>query len=211
MAELGSPQNLRPLILSKPPVDSSQGSSRHGNGECWPESILESPLRSRMSRGQTRSVHIYSILSPAGPSVHEGCRWRSVDYHRGRVLRTARGRSELRPTYGSSDPSKRRDSRLMLERTLKHLRYRYELSERALVHHAKVAADAMIGKALEIWNDALWLESASKRLAGDEQDALPFALGTEIASVRRRLNTEFPRTLAASRAHPSSSMQRSAK
>jgi HD superfamily phosphohydrolase len=33
---------------------------------------------------------------------------------------------------------------------LKHLRYRYELSERALVHHAKLAADAMIGKAIEM-------------------------------------------------------------
>lgn len=29
---------------------------------------------------------------------------------------------------------------------LKHLRYRYELSERALVHHTKLAADAMVGQ-----------------------------------------------------------------
>ena len=36
----------------------------------------------------------------------------------------------------------------------KHLRYRYELSERALVHHAKLAADAMVGKMLELWRDA---------------------------------------------------------
>lgn len=34
---------------------------------------------------------------------------------------------------------------------LKYLRYRYELSERALVHHTKLGADAMIGKALEEW------------------------------------------------------------
>ena len=32
---------------------------------------------------------------------------------------------------------------------LKHLRYRYELSERVLVHHAKLAADAMLGLMLE--------------------------------------------------------------
>jgi HD superfamily phosphohydrolase len=34
---------------------------------------------------------------------------------------------------------------------LKHLRYRYELQERALVHHAKLAADAMVGRLLEMW------------------------------------------------------------
>jgi HD superfamily phosphohydrolase len=38
---------------------------------------------------------------------------------------------------------------------LKHLRYRYELQERVLVHHAKLAADAMVGKMLELWRDAL--------------------------------------------------------
>lgn len=45
----------------------------------------------------------------------------------------------------------------------KYLRYRYELSERALVHHAKLAADAMVGKALEMWKDALWVEFAEQR------------------------------------------------
>lgn len=34
---------------------------------------------------------------------------------------------------------------------LKYLRYRYELSERALVHHAKLAADAMVGRLLEAY------------------------------------------------------------
>ncbi|MCA1681524.1 MAG: hypothetical protein LC777_22555, partial [Actinobacteria bacterium] len=34
---------------------------------------------------------------------------------------------------------------------LKYLRYRYELSERALVHHAKLAADAMIGRLFEAY------------------------------------------------------------
>jgi uncharacterized protein len=45
---------------------------------------------------------------------------------------------------------------------LKHLRYRYELQERAIVHHAKLAADSMLGKALEFWSDRLWLEEAEK-------------------------------------------------
>lgn len=48
----------------------------------------------------------------------------------------------------------------------KFLRYRYELSERALVHHAKLAADAMIGKLLEMWADVLWLTEASSAQRG---------------------------------------------
>ena len=43
---------------------------------------------------------------------------------------------------------------------LKYLRFRYELSERVLNHHAKLAADAMIGKLLEMWSDWLWIEQA---------------------------------------------------
>ena len=45
---------------------------------------------------------------------------------------------------------------------LKHLRYRYELQERAIVHHAKLAADSMLGKALEFWREGLWLEKVGK-------------------------------------------------
>lgn len=51
---------------------------------------------------------------------------------------------------------------------LKALRYRYELSERALYHHAKLCADAMLGEALERWEGAMWLQKAA-----DELDALP--------------------------------------
>lgn len=51
----------------------------------------------------------------------------------------------------------------VLSELFKYLRYRYELSERALVHHAKLAADAMVGKALEMWHDELWVEAAVAR------------------------------------------------
>lgn len=51
---------------------------------------------------------------------------------------------------------------------LKALRYRYELSERALVHHAKLAADAMLGEAIERWEWALWWEAAGKAGLLDE-------------------------------------------
>lgn len=44
----------------------------------------------------------------------------------------------------------------VISELLKFLRFRYEESERALAHKTKLAADAMIGKALAIWRDALW-------------------------------------------------------
>jgi HD superfamily phosphohydrolase len=43
---------------------------------------------------------------------------------------------------------------------LKALRYRYELTERVLVHHAKLAADAMLGEAIERWGWAVWYSEA---------------------------------------------------
>lgn len=53
---------------------------------------------------------------------------------------------------------------------LKALRYRYELSERALVHPAKLAADAMLGESIERWEWALW--SAAARCGGVFEDEL---------------------------------------
>ena len=44
---------------------------------------------------------------------------------------------------------------------LKALRYRYELTERALVHHAKLSADAMLGEAIERFEWALWLRAVN--------------------------------------------------
>jgi HD superfamily phosphohydrolase len=43
---------------------------------------------------------------------------------------------------------------------LKFLRFRYELSERVLYHHAKLSADAMLAKTLEMWSDWLWVDRA---------------------------------------------------
>jgi HD superfamily phosphohydrolase len=45
---------------------------------------------------------------------------------------------------------------------LKALRYRYELTERVLVHHAKLAADAMLGEAIERWGWAVWYSEAKR-------------------------------------------------
>lgn len=75
----------------------------------------------------------------------------------------------------------------------KYLRYRYELSERALVHPAKLAADAMVGKALEMWADSLWVELAKSRVKGKKElsgldldamrESIPTADADEIDSI----------------------------
>jgi len=73
-----------------------------------------------------------------------------------------------------SDGSERRDA---ISELLKYLRFRYELSERALVHHAKLAADAMIGKTLEMYRDALWVEhamAAHPKIRTDPSDITEF-------------------------------------
>jgi hypothetical protein len=88
---------------------------------------------------------------------------------------------------------------------LKYLRYRYELSERALVHHAKLAADAMTGKALEMWYDVIWLRHARQFLvdrhvkSGKKRGTFraPKWLGDrDIGSVRRRFETQHGSTSA---------------
>ena len=75
----------------------------------------------------------------------------------------------------------------------KFLRYRYELTERVLVHHAKVAADAMIGKMLDIWSDATWLEIARAR-HGDvfEDRAFP-----DVSDARSQLDSESSESIDA--------------
>lgn len=54
---------------------------------------------------------------------------------------------------------------------LKALRYRYELSERVLVHHAKLSADAMLGESIERWEWALWWREAQRRDLVDEVES----------------------------------------
>jgi hypothetical protein len=60
----------------------------------------------------------------------------------------------------------RRERKDTLTELLKFLRYRYELSERALSHHAKLAADAMVGKLLQLYADALWVDELERRAKG---------------------------------------------
>jgi len=52
---------------------------------------------------------------------------------------------------------------------LKYLRYRYELTERVLVHHTKLAADAMVGKALDLWLSEVQAEIAAADVQPSEE------------------------------------------
>ena len=73
-----------------------------------------------------------------------------------------------------ADGSEHRDA---ISELLKYLRFRYELSERALVHHTKLAADAMVGKTLEMYHDALWIDHAKRthpKLRADTTDITAF-------------------------------------
>lgn len=80
------------------------------------------------------------------------------------VLRVVRGQRERKDT---------------LTELLKFLRYRYELSERALAHHAKLAADAMVGKLLQLYSDALWVDELERRAREDR------ALRSDLADIKR--------------------------
>jgi HD superfamily phosphohydrolase len=73
---------------------------------------------------------------------------------------------------------------------LKALRYRYELSERVLDHHAKLAADSMLGKAVELWRDAEWLARIPLSLAeaiDEDSEAKGYAQRVELGELKDRL------------------------
>lgn len=71
---------------------------------------------------------------------------------------------------------------------VKYLRFRYELTERVLTHHAKTAADAMIGKLLEMWHDQQWLDAA----AVEHADVVASARTADVDAVQRALATRYP-------------------
>lgn len=80
----------------------------------------------------------------------------------------------------------------VISELLKALRFRYELSERVITHHTKLAADAMVGKMLELLADATWLGKAQpliERLPSDP-DPLRDANLRALRSAVRDLNEE---------------------
>lgn len=139
---------LRPLILSK---------EKHPKGYRMPEPATRYPFAADIV-GNTicadlldylKRDHVYTGL-PAEfghrfidgfyvvPSTHPYFAQKVVI----RIARAGRPRTDV------------------VSELFKFLRFRYELSERALIHHAKLSADAMVGKLLEMWHDYEWLELA---------------------------------------------------
>ena len=73
----------------------------------------------------------------------------------------------------------------VISELFKFLRYRYELSERALTQHAKLAADSMIGRMLDLWFEALRHEAAVELDPGSESGVHEPAVASEASSVAR--------------------------
>lgn len=75
---------------------------------------------------------------------------------------------------------------------VKYLRFRYELSERVLYHHAKVAADAMVGKLLEMRRDSLWIDHIAEQdaFAGIVEAHADDAGGLRVALLTRQGGAE---------------------
>jgi hypothetical protein len=137
----------RPLVLSKVKGDLAEPSQRYpfvadivGNTIC--ADLLDYLPRDHAYTGLPASLgHRFINGFYVTPSTHPQQAQRMV----------------IRISSGG------RDRRDVVSEMFKYLRYRYELSERALFHHAKLAADAMIGKLLEMWRDVLWNERAAAR------------------------------------------------
>ncbi len=98
-----------------------------------------------------------------------------------------------------------RERKDTLTELLKFLRYRYELSERALAHHAKLAADAMVGKLLQLFSDALWVDELERRTQDDPDlanDLMGVSRG-DIDELRRRANKRLKKSGLAQVTHVS--------
>jgi uncharacterized protein len=141
---------LRPLILSKEksPRDDE---SPHANPYAFVADIVGNTICADLL-DYLRRDHLYTGLPASlGHRFIDGFYVTPLDhgYYPARmvmrIVRHGRERADI------------------VSELFKYLRYRYELSERALVHHAKLAADAMIGKLLEMWGDAIWIDLARER------------------------------------------------
>ncbi len=148
--------DLRPIILSK--LEARESGSSHADDDVPPLPKISYPFAADIV-GNTISADLIDYLQRdhtfTGLPAALGHRFLEGFY----VLPDSHDEYPQRMAIRvrRQDGSERRDA---ISELLKYLRFRYELSERALVHHAKLAADAMIGKTLEMYRDALWVEHA---------------------------------------------------
>ena len=136
---------VRPLILSKSEVN-------FGIGQRYPfvADIVGNTICADLIDYLQRDHHFTGLPARLGHRFIEG-------------FYITRSDNPFRPkrmvVQISRDGRRRND---VVSEMLKYLRYRYELSERVIVHHAKVAADVMVGKLLELWLDYLQKSSADQ-------------------------------------------------
>jgi HD superfamily phosphohydrolase len=127
-------QELLPLVVSK--TDASKG---FRSSYPWVQDIVGNTICADLLDYLPRD-HLYT-----GLPIALGHRFLEAFY----VTPTGGGTNQQRMALMlHRDGHERIDVATEL---LKYLRYRYELSERALVHHAKLAADAMVGRLLEAY------------------------------------------------------------
>jgi HD superfamily phosphohydrolase len=167
-------QELRPLIISK---DKHAGRWRKGDrkypfvedlvGDTICADLLDYLLRDHQNTGLPASL---------------GRRFTAAFF----IVPEGRGPFSRRAALNiMRDGHERTD---VISELLKALRYRYELNERVLYHHAKLSADAMIGKALELWADAAWLEFASEKISKLD-DAEDLVESQDLVAIRDRLES----------------------
>jgi HD superfamily phosphohydrolase len=142
-------RQLRPLILSKAKGELHQGKLRYPFSQDLIGNTICADLIDYLQRD-----HLYT-----GLPISLGHRYMSGFYV------TPAGENQLFPSRMALNIHRSGEERRdIVSELLKHLRYRYELQERVIAHHTKLAADAMVGKMLEMLRDALWAESAAALL-----------------------------------------------
>lgn len=168
--ESGLYRSLRPLILSKE-VDPESGEPLPPAHERIPDYPFVADIV-----GNTICADLLDYLVRdhlfAGLPMELGDRFLSAFF----VTTSDRARFKKRMALSIVRADRERTD--VISELLKHLRYRYEETERMLTHHAKLAADAMVGKALEMWKDHLEAvagegsaEQADDQSADDEVQA----------------------------------------
>lgn len=168
-------RNLRPLILSKESKVLKQESLRYPFSQDLVGNTICADLIDYLQRD-----HLFT-----GLPISLGHRYMSGFYV------TPANTRQLFPSRMALNIHRRGKERAdIVSELLKHLRYRYELQERVIVHHAKLAADAMIGKMLELLRDALWVGSASRLLEPPAFESRhdPSLVDADVAELRRRVS-----------------------
>lgn len=154
-------EELCPLILSK--LEDGEGAADMENEENLPELY---PFVADIV-GNTICADLFDYIQRdhhyTGLPLAIGTRFTADFYVRPSTDRKFGRRMVVRIVR---DGARRPD---IVSEIVKLLRYRYELTERALAHHSKLAADAMIGRLLDLWGEILRYEALTHTLGEDDE------------------------------------------